>query len=85
MPDFREDQLFTVFGGTCVSEHHGLQFPREQKYSSSTKVMVLLGALMVGFSTAATAVAVRHQEHAVPMGPSLPNIPGIATLANAAY
>lgn len=63
MRDHRQNQMFTVFGGSYVTEQHGSnQLPRREHGNRSTaKVAAVAGLLILGITTA-TAMKARSPD-----------------------
>lgn len=53
MRDFSQDQYFTVFGGSYLTEAHGSHgLPQPESHRSAAKAIAVAGLLMLGVTTA---------------------------------
>lgn len=64
MRDCSPNQLFTVFGGSYVTENHGFSHlpEAESKGSSSARIALAAGLLMLGITTATATRATRSLD-----------------------
>ena len=64
MRDCNHSQVFTVFGGSYVTERHGFNHlpPKERSPRSSTKLAAVAGLLILGITTATAMKVTRSPD-----------------------
>ena len=61
----QDQQIISLFGGECIApSFRGRRSAPQVSKQTSRRVAVVVGALLIGFATAATAITVTRQQKA---------------------